>query len=322
MSRRPALRQRGVAVVTALLLTTLAVAIVASLFWQQQVQVRSMENQRLHFQTRWILRGGLDLVRLVLRQDFTDSRGVTRADGIWATPLAETRLDQFVERERVQNESFDATIAGQTYDAQSRYNLANLALNRYVLPAQVTVFQRLLQNLQLNPALAQAVAEQVARSQVASTAPNGIPQGQPPVPNGNGQPMELVRVEDLLSISGFNQAAIEKLREFVIVLPDQAHVNVNTAPAEVLSALTDMSVSEAQTLVVSRKRAFYPSVKAFTDYLGNTGKKLVTNVEVATGSNYFLVLSRVRLDRAELVSWSLVKREPTGKTSIVWIREI
>ena len=99
-------------------------------------------------------------------------------------------------------------------------------------------------------------------------------------------------------------------------------MNVNTAPAEVLSALTDMSVSEAQTLVVSRKRAFYPSVKAFTDYLGNTGKKLVTNVEVATGSNYFLVLSRVRLDRAELVSWSLVKREPTGKTSIVWIREI
>ena len=40
-------RQRGVAVVTALLLTTLAVTIVASLFWQQQVQVRSIENQRL-----------------------------------------------------------------------------------------------------------------------------------------------------------------------------------------------------------------------------------------------------------------------------------
>jgi general secretion pathway protein K len=53
-------RQRGVAVITALLLTTLAVTIVASLFWQQQVQVRSMENQRLQLQTRWILRGALD----------------------------------------------------------------------------------------------------------------------------------------------------------------------------------------------------------------------------------------------------------------------
>ena len=40
-------KYRGVAVVTALLLTTLAVTIVASLFWQQQVQVRSIENQRL-----------------------------------------------------------------------------------------------------------------------------------------------------------------------------------------------------------------------------------------------------------------------------------
>jgi general secretion pathway protein K len=323
MIARTRLRQRGVAVVTALLLTTLAVSIVASLFWQQQVQVRSMENQRLHFQTRWILRGGLDLVRLVLRQDLVDSHGVTRADGIWATPLAETRLDQFVERERVQNESFDATIAGQTYDAQSRYNLANLALNRFVLPGQVTVFKRLLQNLQLNPALAQAVAELVARSQVGSTTvPAGVVPGTPPVPGGNGQPMELVRVEDLLAVSGFNQAGIEKLREFVVVLPDQTKVNINTAPAEVLSALTDLSVSEAQSLVVSRKRTPFSTGASFIQYLGNSGKKMVTGVEVEASSSYFLVLSRVRLDRAELLSWSLVKREVNGKTSIVWIREI
>ncbi len=44
------MRQNGVAVVTALLLTTLAITIVASLFWQQQVQVRSIENQRMQLQ--------------------------------------------------------------------------------------------------------------------------------------------------------------------------------------------------------------------------------------------------------------------------------
>ena len=66
--RRPA-RERGVAVITALLLTTLAISIVASLFWQQQVQVRSMENQRLQLQTKWILRGAMDWATLVLRQD-------------------------------------------------------------------------------------------------------------------------------------------------------------------------------------------------------------------------------------------------------------
>ena len=62
-------RQRGVAVVTALLLTTLAVTIVASLFWQQQVQVRSIENQRLQLQKQWILRGALDWARLILREN-------------------------------------------------------------------------------------------------------------------------------------------------------------------------------------------------------------------------------------------------------------
>jgi len=319
MMKRPPIRQRGVAVVTALLLTTLAVSIVASLFWQQQVQVRSMENQRLHFQTRWILRGGLDLVRLVLRQDYINNPRTTLADGIWATPLAETRLDQFIERERVQNESFDATIAGQTYDAQSRYNLANLAVGRYVIPAQVLVFQRLLQNLQLNPSLAQALAEQLARSQQQGAPIAGLQ----PVPAGDGRPMELVRVEDLLAISGFTPEAVEKLRDFVIVLPNLAKVNVNTAPAEVLSALSDMSLNEAQSLVVSRKRAPFPTTEAFNNYLANSGKKLQGKLEdLSVASSYFLVLSRVRLDRAQLVSWSLVRRDPRGKTSIVWIREI
>ncbi len=51
----PRYRQRGIAVITALLLTTLAITIVASLFWQQQVQVRSIENQRLQLQKQWIL---------------------------------------------------------------------------------------------------------------------------------------------------------------------------------------------------------------------------------------------------------------------------
>lgn len=322
-------RQRGVAVVTALLLTTLAVSIVASLFWQQQVQVRSMENQRLHFQTRWILRGGLDLVRLVLRQDYMDSRGITRADGIWATPLAETRLDQFVERERLEGESFDASISGQTYDAQSRYNLANLAIEGGaggINRAQLAVFTRLLQNLQLNPALARVVATQVARSQGAGLVaqPPGAPNPNvEPVQAGSNQPMKMLRVEDLLSVAGFDQKAIEKLREFVVVLPQaQTAVNVNTAAPELLAALgPGMAVAEGQALVAARKRTPYINKQAFEAQLTSLGKTLDQNVEVAPGSDFFLVLSRVKLDRAELVSWSLVQRTPNN-TQVVWIREI
>jgi general secretion pathway protein K len=328
MKRPLRTRQRGVAVVTALLLTTLAVSIVASLFWQQQVQVRSMENQRLHFQTRWILRGGLDLVRLILRQDLVDNQRITRADGIWATPLAETRLDQFVERDRIEGESFDASISGQTYDAQSRYNLANLAPttgNGGIDKRQLLVFQRLLQNLQLNPSLAKVVATQVARSQGAGLLQQP-PQPSPdvePVQPGSGQPMKMLRVEDLLSVAGFDQKAIEKLRDFVVVLPDHTPINVNTASAELLSAMVEgMSLTEGQNLVVARKRTPWDS-NQFKQYLQAMGGRtpILKDVDYEGVSYYFLVLSRVRLDRAELMSWSLIHRQMTG-TRVVWIREI
>src|SRR6476661_8937690 len=104
-------RQRGVAVVTALLLTTLAITIVASLFWQQQVQVRSIENQRLQLQKQWILRGALDWARLILREDAKFSSN-DNLDEPWAVPLSETRLDQYVENGQADADASDATLSG------------------------------------------------------------------------------------------------------------------------------------------------------------------------------------------------------------------
>jgi len=321
MMRRPAnlQRQRGVAIVTALLLTTLAVTIVASLFWQQQVQVRSMENQRLQLQTRWIVRGALDYARLILRQDGADRGNRTTLDGVWTTPLAETRLDQYIERERVEQENFNATIAGRITDAQSRYNLANLASNRVVNPDNVLLFQRLLNNLRLDTSLAQRAAEEVARTQKATQPPQ---QGQ--VSNdGRGEPMELQRVEDLLAVSGFTPQAIEKLRDFVIVLPPATPLNVNTAPAELLSALVNnLSLSEAESMVNARKRASYLDMNNFTSQLG--GRPIPSTVQAAVRSDNFLVLSQVKLDRATLDTQALIHREPASgnfRTTVVWIRD-
>ncbi|WP_460826202.1 type II secretion system minor pseudopilin GspK, partial [Massilia terrae] len=166
-------RERGVAVVTALLLTTLAISIVASLFWQQQVQVRSMENQRLQLQTQWIERGALDWAGLVLQQDRQDNYQYTSLNQIWATPLAETRLDQYIERERVQGERYDATLSGSMIDANSRYNLFNLASGGAPVKDEVDVFARLLKNLQIDINLAQRTAQFVAASQGLAQVANG-----------------------------------------------------------------------------------------------------------------------------------------------------
>ncbi len=74
MNARPALHrhrthQRGAAVVTALLMVTLAVVIVSGMLWRQQVQIRSIENQRLTAQAAWIERAAVDWARLILRDD-------------------------------------------------------------------------------------------------------------------------------------------------------------------------------------------------------------------------------------------------------------
>jgi general secretion pathway protein K len=324
-------RQRGVAVITALLLTTLAISIVASLFWQQQVQVRSMENQRLQLQTNWILRGALDWAMLVLRQDAIDNQKYTSLDQVWATPLADTRLDQYIERERVQGENFDATLSGKVTDAMSRYNLTNLATNGAPDPAQTAIFQRLLSSLQINPALAQQAAKFVAAGQVGTVSDNGLGDGVHGNPSGQTGPqqaraasLKLLQVEDLLAIPGFTPAMVEKLRPFVIVLPEPAPVDINTAPAEVLAALVpNLPVSQANGLVERRKRAPWQDTAQFATEAGNVD--LGENVATVK-SSWFLIDSRIKLDRASLNVEALVGRKANNSlllqsTAVQWIRQ-
>ena len=315
-------KQRGVAVITALLLTTLAVTIVASLFWQQQVQVRSMENQRLHLQTKWILRGALDWARLVLRQDGIDNPNYTSLTAVWNTPLAETRLDQYIERDRVQGEIFDATLSGRIIDATSRYNLTNLANGPVVDDEHVKIYKRLLANLKIDQALAERTAKAVADGAAPLPAQAGT---AAPVLARTSVPMPLTRLDDLLAIPGYTIAIVDKLREFAIVLPGGAEtVNVNTAPAEVIAALTDnFSVSQATALVERRKQAYYRQKTDFTAQLFN-GVSAPADAVYDVKSEYFLVASRVRLDRAALDAEALVHRELNGqtfKTTTVWVRQ-
>lgn len=323
-------RQRGVAVITALLLTTLAITIVASLFWQQQVQVRTLENQRLQLQTKWILRGALDWASVVLRQELP----YTSLDQVWATPLAETRLDQYIERERLEGEAFDASLSGNIVDATSRYNLANLAQQGEPDPAQQAIFLRLLNVLRLDTRLAQRVTAFVAQGQ--RSAPAAAPgQGTPlvegeekkeltPLPPASGLPVPLVQVDDLLAVQGMTPAILAQLKPFLIVLPEATPLNVNTAPAELLAALIpDMSLSEAGSLVARRKTAAWRDKATFLSQV--RGGEGIAESAFEVKSSWFLVQSRIRLDRAALNAESLIQRKPLvsggGGTAVIWTRQ-
>lgn len=307
-------RQRGVAVITALLLTTLAITIVASLFWQQQVQVRSIENQRVQLQQQWILRGALDWSGLILREDAKHS-SVDNLDEPWAVSLAETRLDQYIENGRADADNVDATLSGGISDAQARYNLTNLCPNGIIDPVEVAVFARLLDRAKLDPALAQATA--VVMAQTLSKPETNVATGDRQlVP----QPVQLAQLDDLLAVPGFSPEILDSLKDFVIFLPRATPVNVNTAPAEVLAArIGTLSPAEAVTLVNSRNTASFRDLADFTNRL--PGKPLsATPGKVSVATNYFLVNGKVRMTRAELDMQALIERNGST-TKLIWIRE-
>lgn len=325
-------RQRGVAVITALLLTTLAITIVASLFWQQQVQVRSIENQRLQLQKQWILRGALDWASLILRADANTSQADHLGEP-WAVPLADTRLDQYVENGRADSDASEATLSGGIIDAQSRFNLNDLVSGTgQVDMVQVALFQNLLSELRLNPSLAEAAAKAIAASRPIPLASGAVPQQaqqQQSQQTSGPRPMKIEFLEDLLSVPGFTPEIIAKLRDFAIVLPGLTAINVNTAPVEVLAAklatIDSLSAADAATLVSARESAYFKDVGDIKLRLNKElsmtasfGPSKLDDLSVST--NYFLVNGKVRMSRAALEVQALIRRDG-GTTRIIWIRQ-
>lgn len=304
-------RQQGVAIVTALLLTALCLTVVANLFWQQQIQVRSIENQRQQLQKRWVLRSTIDWARLVIREDAKYSRTDT-LDEPWAVPLTANRLDQYVENGKDDADVSAATLSGVIIDAQSYFNLTNLVMGGVINLQEVESFARLLTNLQINPSLARATALAFAASR--GKAASGV------ASDGTPSPLLFTHVEDLLSIPGYTPEIIGKLSEFIVILPRSTPVNANTASAEVLSArIRSLSISDANQLIISRNASGFRDLADLSQRLSGRVDKL-SEKELSVTTTFFLVNGKVHMNRAELEIQALVER--TGATtSLVWVRE-
>lgn len=246
-------RQRGAAVVTALLIVALAVVVVSGMLWRQQVQIRSIENQRLVAQAAWIERAAVDWSRLILRDDQRRSR-VDYLGEPWSVPVAETRLSDFLGAGVSTDQSGETSfVSGRILDAQARFNLTNLyawqadgAGRAANIDVQwQTAYRRLLQTLGLDAGLAEPTAQYFLR------AARGVPT------NGQPAPRPPDSADDLLAIPGYTPAMVAVLEPFVTVLPERTAVNANTADAEVLSAVIDkLPVDRARTGAPARPLVF------------------------------------------------------------------
>jgi len=328
MRRRPTLlspasRQRGAAVVTALLIVTLAVVVVSGLLWRQQVQIRSIENQRLMAQAQWIDRAAVDWARLILRDDQRRSN-IDYLGEPWAVPVAETRLSDFLGAGLRTDQSGETSfVSGRILDAQARFNLTNLyqwttdstGRTLGLDPASVTAFGRLLQTLGINAALAEPTAQYFLR------AAKGV--------SGDGQPVPRPpdSVQDLLAVPGYTPEMIDTLDRFVSVLPERTAVNANTAEAEVLAAVIDsLPLDRARELVRQRDRSYFNNTADITKQLQAIAPQASAGANVLdVRTRYFLIYGLVRHDRARRLKVSLVYRadvQGSGNTTrVIWVRD-
>ena len=239
---------------------------------------------------------------------------------MWAVPVANTRIDQYIDRERVQGEVFDASLSGKIIDANSRFNLTNLATGGQPVLVYVTAFKKLLTQLRLDPGLAVAAAQFIAAGQTPDVVPPV--DGTPAVAAVPVKQMETIELDDLLDVPGFTVETIEALRKYVVVLPTDpnAIVNVNTASAEVISAvIPNLSLSEAQALVTQRDRSPWNTIDGFKNSLPSQGSADLVTIK----SEWFLVQSWLKLDRASLNTESLVNRKLGGQaaTNVIWVHQ-
>lgn len=347
-SRRPAqrnARQRGAAILTALLVVTLAVVIVSGMLWRQQVEIRAVENQRLKAQATWIARAGIDWARLILRDDQRRTGAVDHLGEIWAVPIQETKLSDFLGSSlRTDTAGEESYLSGRIFDAQARFNLMNL-LTMQTLGARTIVTGRdkdgikayglLLQSLNLDPSLANVTATYLAQMLGGFQSVDGTQGGQQGSEDssssgggGNG-PRPLDDVDSLLTIPGYTAAMMAKLRPYVIVLPTRTQINANTASAEVLAAvIPNLSLDRARALVLVRDRAYFRNIGDVVNQL----RGIAPGVDTTAAANlldvqthYFLVYGMARHERAQIGEVALVSRgDPVNNnaTRIVWVRRV
>jgi general secretion pathway protein K len=164
-SAHPHSRERGSTTVTALIVVGVAAVLLAGLMWRQQIQIRTLENARDYVQAQWLQRAVIDFARLILVEDQRNSQ-TDHLGEVWALPLADGKVADFLKNADVPDEIATVTLRGQLIDAQGQFNLTNLWDKDFktVNPEGVKAYGRLLEALGLDKNLAQLTAQSILQA--------------------------------------------------------------------------------------------------------------------------------------------------------------
>jgi len=302
---RAEIRNRGVALVTALLVVAIAASLAAFVAFGQQLWLRQMQNMADRARADFLERGAIAWASSAFADDTNASDNLGEA---WARPIPTLPVP-------------GGAIRGAVEDAQARFNLNNLWGGEAPSQPDMDGFRRLLVEVGASPDLADALLDWIDPDS-QTTPPGGAEdidylQLDPPYRAAN-QP--LASIDELRLVRGFTPKVIEALRPYVTVIPVRTDVNVNTAPAPVVAALIPgLSVAQVETILSGRERAPFDSVAMFNQRLPKELVPPKTGLNVKTG--YFLVMLDIVIGRHQRHAEALVARSGGAQTgNMVWHR--
>ena len=318
----PRSRQRGVALVVALLVFAISAALLTAMQRDFMLSYRRSANVFIAEQGQAYLRGAEELASLALALDYdADVAAERQRDGldeIWAQQAQPWPLDE------------GGWLLGSLEDLQGRFNLNSLGAppgdgdgaGAYS-PAQQT-FIRLLQALpgvEVDRFEAVAIAESVADWIDADSEPrlrgaeNTFYVSLEPSYAAANQPM--VSVSELRAVANVTPAIYAALRNVVTVWPETpAAINIHTASLPVLRALNvddsldPLSANDGETLLAQRREAGFASVEEFLAHPVFAGASTARIASlIGESSSWFLLTARVEIADRQAHRYSVLRRQ-------------
>ena len=285
MKRMPH-RERGVALLIALLTVALAAVLIAGLLDRGELALARTRNALRSEQAEAYALALEGYAAEVLVKDLQDGEEDSNTD-LWASPLPPQQVPGGV-------------ILASLKDLNGCFNLNNLG------PPDdgtwLTMFGRLLAAVGVDAEIAGAVKDWIGPSDSA----DGYYLAQA-VPYRSAQ-RAFAHVSELRLVRGVTSEVYARLAPYVCALPAGTQINVNTASVPVLQTLGDISKAQAESLW-QNGQAHWSGTQFWHDWQGvAVDANVVSSNRVGTASSYFLARGDIRLDEVPFTFYSLIER--------------
>lgn len=316
----PVRREEGIAVITAMLVVTIATVLAVGIAWQTNLDIRRTEGALTREQAYQYAYGAETFAAQILEEKLAERSG---------TPVYSRSDDEQLCR-GLQFEIEGGTMLGGVCDLQGRFNLNNLVdTSGRRREAQVRQLQRLLlavgelsEGIEIDPQVAETIAESAAdwidpdsNAEFNGAEDDAYTNLQPPYRAAN---FWFTDKTELRSVRGVTPEIYAAVADFVTALPVNASaatkLNVNTAPVPVLMSLgSDIARVNAESWVEDSRTEAFENVDPFKGLLDESMEQSIVYT-----SDYFVMKGIVSIGTTRLEMYSLI--ENTGQAVMPRLR--